>query len=121
MEKKPMSQGARKNGHYGMKVCSLKQGISLVEEDLEYLCALIERPDPEFGITDAVAIATAITALAHQLDFMSHDISKNPLSEDGEFVKLSKEEVLMLTDLSEEAEDAVQRLEEVCKISLKNN
>ena len=109
------------DGLYGMRRANLNRGIDLVSQDLNYLCSLIEHPDPEFIIMDAVIISAAIVALANQLDFMADEISSNPISDDGDFVKLSKEEVTLLNDLSEEAEASVERLEELCKISLKKN
>ena len=108
-------------GHYGMNVLNLNRGIDLVSQDLDYLCSIVEHPDPEFAVTDALVVAGAIVALANQLSFMSDDISRNPLSTDGKLVKMSEEEVMILSDLSDEAEEAVQLLEEICKISLKNN
>ena len=113
-------------GHYGMNVLNLNRGIDLVSQDLDYLCSIVEHPDPEFAVTDALVVAgalfiCAIVALANQLSFMSDDISRNPLSTDGKLVKMSEEEVMILSDLSDEAEEAVQLLEEICKISLKNN
>jgi len=60
-------------------------------------------------------------ALTHQLEFFLEDIAENDLSDDGEHVKVSEEEVFMMQSYSENVELAIQELEETCGIYLQNN
>ena len=74
-----------------MKVSTILNATDTLQADLEYLCSLVE------------------------------DISKNDLSDDESYVKLSEKEIVMLNDYNTETEEAIQRLELVCGISLQNN
>ena len=104
---------------YGMKIDSLLYGIQVTEEDLEFLCSLIETPDKEYQIPDAVDYSRAVMALENQLSYMNQ-MSENDLTEDEELIKLTKEQLLTLNALSDEAEYALGRLRS-CGISLKRN
>jgi len=106
---------------YGVRVTTIMHAADTVSADLEYLCSLVEQPDPEFSIVDAVSYAGAVAALSHQLDFIVEDLSENDLSEDQEYVKLSKEDIIMLNSYTSSSEEAISRMEEVCGISLQNN
>jgi len=105
---------------YGMKLDSLIRGIDTTEKDLNFLCSLIESPDEEYNIPDAVEYAHAIVALSRQLNYMISEISENDLTEDEELVMLSKEQLVTLNALTNAVEDAVGRLR-LCGISLKQN
>jgi hypothetical protein len=107
--------------YYEMKISTLLNGADKLEADLEYLCALVEQPDKEFRIADAVVYARAVTAVTQQLDFIIEDLSRNELSEDEECVKLTHEEVISLTSYTENSEDALKLLEKICGISLQSN
>jgi len=106
---------------YGLKVATILNAADKLTADLEYLCSLIEQPDPEFPIEDAIVYATAITALSTHIDFVVEDLSLNELSADQSYVKLSKDEVMMLSNYSRHTDEAIQQLEEICGISLQNN
>jgi pantoate kinase len=106
---------------YGIKVSTILNAADTLQADLEYLCSLIEKPDPEFLIKDALAYSSAVIAISNQVDFIVEDISKNDLSEDESYVKLSEEEIVMLSDYNTDTEEAIQRLEIICGISLQNN
>jgi len=92
-----------------------------LEEDLEYLCSIVEQPDHEFPVIDAVAYSHAVIAISQQLDFIIEEISTNDLSEDEEYVKLSGEEIVTLNSYTENSETALKVLEKICGISLQNN
>ena len=106
---------------YGMKHSTILNAIATIRRDLEYLCSLLEKPDEEYILTDAVAYSRAIMALTYQLEFFIEDIHSNSLSDDGEHVKLTTEEVFTIQELSEDAELAMKELEKSCGISLQNN
>jgi hypothetical protein len=106
---------------YGIKVATILRAADKLSDDLDYLCSLVEQPDPEFFVCDAVTYSYAVAALSNQLEFMTEDLTQNDLSEDEEYVKLSKEEVMMLNTYTNNAEEALRRLEETCGISLQNN
>jgi hypothetical protein len=106
---------------YGLKVSTILNAAEKLTADLDYLCSLVEQPVAEFPIRDAIAYAAAVAALSNQLEFVTEDLAENDLSDDEDCVKLSKEEVLMLNTYTENSEDALERLEETCGISLQNN
>ena len=106
---------------YGMRISTLLSAADRLSADLEYLISLVEQPDPEFLIKDAVVYANAITAISSQVDFVLEDLAENTLSKDGQHVKLSEEEVFMLNDYNTNTEEALALLEEICGISLQNN
>jgi hypothetical protein len=109
-----------KSKPYGMKVDSLVRGIEVTQQDLDFLCSLVELPDEDYAIPDAIDYSCAVVALYRQLQFMVEELAGNPLTEDEDIIKLSKEELETLTDLSDAVEDALGRLRE-CGISLKQN
>ena len=106
---------------YGMKVSTILNAVSKLTDDLDYLCSLVEKPDPEFPIRAAIVYTGAVAALSNQLEFMLEDIADNDLTEDETHVRLSTEEVMMLQTYTETAEEAIELLEDRCGISLKNN
>ena len=107
--------------HYGMKVTTILAAVDKLNADLDYLCAMVEQPDPEFSVMDAVTYAHALVALANQIEFIVEDISQNQLSEDATHVKLSEEDILMLNNYNDNTEESLRRLEERCGIYLQNN
>jgi len=109
-----------KKQRYGMPVESLLMGIEVTRKDLDFLCSLVEAPDTEYPIPDAIDYSTAIVALNSQLRYMVDNISVKELTEDEELFKISQKELLKLTELSENVEKALERLR-ACGISLKSN
>lgn len=109
-----------KKQNYGMPVDSLIMGIEVTRKDLDFLCSLIEAPDTEYPIPDAIDYSNAIVALNTQLTYMVDNISTNELTEDEDVIKISQKELLKLTELSETVEKALERLRS-CGISLKSN
>lgn len=107
--------------YYGIKVDTLINAAERLTSDLDYLCSLVEQPDPEFVVRDAISYAYAISSLSAQLEFVIEDLSENDLSEDEEYVRLSTEDVYALNRYTENSEDSLKRLEETCGISLQNN
>jgi hypothetical protein len=106
---------------YGVRLDTVLNAIDELQGDLDYLCSLVESPDPEFKIADAVVYAQTVTAISSHLNFMIEDISENALSDDEVHVKVSEEELLMMNNYMEATEDAVAILEVLCGISLQNN
>ena len=109
-----------KKQKYGMPVESLLKGIEVTRKDLDFLCSLIEAPDEEFPIPDAVDYSYAIVALTSQLTYMVDNIAQNELSEDEELITISQKELYKLTELSDKVEEALGRLR-ACGISVKSN
>ena len=106
---------------YAIKVATILNAAEQLTSDLDYLCSLVEKPDVEFPIANALAYAQAVTALSSQLDFILEDIAENELSKDGDCVKITKEDILTLNMYTENSEDALKLLEKTCGISLKSN
>ena len=107
--------------YYGIRVTTILNIAEHLEADLDYLFSIVERPDPEFPVVDALVYARAVTALSNQLDFFIEDLAENDLSDDDEYVKVSEEELKMMNIYTEGCEEALLILEEVCGISLQNN
>ncbi len=109
---------------YAMRLSTLLRGVEITRKDLNFLCSLVEDPAEEFPIPDAVDYAYAVIALDTQLSYMIDEICENEVfmseTEDEELVKVSKKELLNLTELSDKADDALERLRE-CGISLTSN
>ena len=105
---------------YAMNLNNLMNGIKVVGEDLEFLCSLVEDPDSEYKIPDAVEYSNAVVTLMNQLTFMVEEIDHHNLTDDGKFVILTKDEVNTLSVLSDAAEEALEGLRK-CGISIKNN
>ena len=110
-----------KKQSYAMKVSTLLNAAEMLSDDLNYLSSLVENPDPEFLIKDAVVYSQAITCISSQLNFIIEDLTQNDLSDDQEHVKLSQDEVFMLSSFAESTEESLYELEKVCGISLRNN
>ena len=106
---------------YGIKLTTILNAAAKLTADLDYLCSMVEQPDPEFPITNAIAYARAVNSISNHLDFVLEDIAERDLSEDEEYVKLSEEDVFMLNDYTENTEEVLMVLEELCGISLQNN
>ena len=106
---------------YGIRVTTILNAADRLTADLDYLCSLVEQSDPEFQVCDAVTYAHAVVALSNQLGFIIEDLAGNDLNEDETYVKLSKEEIMMLNTYTSNSEEALQRLEDICGISLQNN
>lgn len=107
--------------NYGIKITTILNAADKIADDLDYLCSLVEHPDTEFPITDAVVYANAVMALTAQLEFISEDLSENELNDEEDCVTLSQEELITLTSYTESAEEALEILEDVCGISLQSN
>ena len=106
---------------YGIRQSTILNAIDSITRDLEYLCSLVEKPDGEFVLKDAVAYSRAVMALFHQLEFFLHDIAENDLSTDGEHVKLTTDEIFAMQEHAENAEETMKELEKLCGISLQSN
>lgn len=105
---------------FAMRYDTLLNGIEIVGEDLDFLCSLAEDPTEEFKIPDAVAYSAAVIAMMNQLSFMSQEIINNKLTEDGEHIILTMDEVNLMNTLSDSVEEALEDLRE-CGISIKIN
>ena len=105
---------------FAMRYDTLLNGIEIIGEDLDFLCSLSENPIEEYQLPDAVAYSAAVIAVMNQLSYMSVDLVNNKLTEDGEHIILTKEEVERMNFLSEEVEEALIGLRE-CGISIKIN
>lgn len=107
--------------YYGVRVSTILNAIDKFNSELDYLCALVEQADPEFYITNAVAYSHAVIAISNQLDFLVENISESELNEDEDHLRLTKEQIVMLNDYTENSEEAIMALEKTCGISLQNN
>ena len=107
--------------YYGMRVSTIMSAADRIVGDLDYLCSLVENPDPEYCIADAVSYSLAVAALSSQLEFILEDLADNDLTEDEEHIKLTEDEVWMLNSYTDSAETAIQNMEDRCGISLQNN
>lgn len=105
---------------YAMKLENLMTGIKIVGENLDFLCSLIEYPTEEYQIPDAVEYSNAVISLMNQLTYMTCDIDIHNLTEDGEYVMLTKKQVEILATLSDSSEEALEGLRE-CGISIAKN
>jgi hypothetical protein len=85
--------GAQVKQTYGMKVTTILHATEQLSADLEYLCSLVEKPDPEFKIRNAIVYAHAVMTLSTHLDFVLEELTRRDLKD----------------------------LEELCGISLQNN
>ena len=106
---------------YGIKVTTILSATEKLTDDLEYLCSLIEKPDPEFTIKNAIAYAHAVMTLSNHLDFVLEELTNRDLTPDEDMVKLSEEDVIAMNEYTEATEEALEDLEILCGISLKNN
>ena len=106
---------------YGIKVATILSATDKLTEDLEYLCSLVEKSDPEFKIKNAIVYAHAVMTLSTHLDFVLEELTNRDLTPDEELVKLSQEDIIAMNEYTEASEEALADLEELCGISLKNN
>ena len=107
--------------YYGMRLSTILSAADKLSSDLDYLCSITEQPDPEFPIADAMVYSRALLTVAHHLDFILEDLAERDLSEDEEYVKLTQEDILALTNYTDASEEALEELEKTCGISLQNN
>lgn len=106
---------------YGIKVTTILQATHQITEDLEYLCSLVEMPDPEFKIKNAIIYAHAVMTLSNHLDFVLEELTERDLTPDQDMVKLSEEDIVAMNEYTEASEEALDDLEILCGISLKSN
>lgn len=106
---------------YGLKITTLVNASDTLSAELEYLCSLVESPDVEFIISDAVTYAYAVMCISSHLDYITDDLSNNELTQDQECVILTGEEVVALNSYTEQTEAALAALNTICGISLQNN
>ena len=106
---------------YGIKVTTILKAADTLTNDLEYLCSLVEKPDPEFTIKNAIVYAHAVMTLSNHLDFVLEELTNRDLTPDEDMVKLSEEDVIAMNEYTEATEEALEDLEILCGISLKNN
>ena len=106
---------------YGIKVDTILNATEKLTEDLEYLCALVEKPDPEFSIRNAFVYAHAVMTLSNHLEFVLEELTQRDLTPDEDMVKLNQEDIIAMNEYTEASEEALADLEELCGISLKNN
>ena len=107
--------------YYGMKVSTILNAADKLTADLDYLCSLVEKPDAEFPLSSAIVYSHAVVALSAQLDFILEDLAEKELSDDEEYVKISKDDIVALNTYTEASEDALALLEKTCGICLQNN
>tara|TARA_Y100000592_G_scaffold25630_1_gene40437 strand:- start:1941 stop:2285 length:345 start_codon:yes stop_codon:yes gene_type:complete len=106
---------------YTIKVTTILNATGKLTEDLEYLCSLVEKPDPEFKIKNAIVFSHAVMTLSNHLDFVLEELTNRDLTPDEDMVKLSEEDVIAMNEYTEASEEALADLETLCGISLKNN
>lgn len=105
---------------YGLRISTVETAIYQLGEDIEYLCSIIEDPDPSFVVRDAVAYSLALTSLLRHLDF-AEGLAENEVSENGLYVKVHDDELVMMQEFTKDSEEALLYLEETCGISLRKN
>ena len=106
---------------YGIKVSTVLNATQKLTEDLEYLCSLVEKPDPEFNIKNAIVYSHAVMTLSNHLDFILEELTSRDLTPEQDMVKLSEEDIIAMNEYTEASEEALEDLEELCGISLNNN
>ncbi len=106
---------------YGIKVTTILHATEKLTDDLEYLCSLVEKPDPEFQIKNAIVFSHAVMTLSNHLDFVLQELTNRDLTPGEDMVKLSQEDIMVMNEYTEATEDALEDLEILCGISLKNN
>jgi hypothetical protein len=113
--------GVEVNQTYGIKVTTILSAAESLTQDLEYLCSLIEKADPEFKIKNAIVYAHAVMTLSNHLDFVLEELTQRDLTPDEEMVKLTQEDIRAMNEYTEASDEALEDLEGLCGISLKNN
>ena len=106
---------------YGIKIATILNATEKLTEDLEYLCSLVEKSDPEFHIKNAIVYSHAVMTLSNHLDFVLEELTNRDLTPEEDMVKLSEEDIMTMNDYTEATEQALEDLEVLCGISLKNN
>jgi len=106
---------------YGIRVSTILNATDKLTEELEYLCSLVEKADPEFRIKNAIVYSHAVMTLSNHLDFVLEELTQRDLTPDEDMVKLTEEDVLAMNEYTEASEEALEDLEVLCGISLKNN
>ena len=96
---------------YGIKVTTILNATEKLTDDLEYLCSLVEKPDPEFTIKNAIAYAHAVMTLSNHLDFVLEELTNRDLTPEEDMVKLSEEDVIAMNEYTEASEEALEDLE----------
>jgi hypothetical protein len=113
--------GGKVKQTYGIKLTTILNATEQLADDLEYLSSLVEKPDPEFRIKNAIVYAHALMTVSNHLDFVLEELTSRDLTPDEDMVKLSEEDVIVMNEYTEATEQALEDLEELCGISLKNN
>ena len=106
---------------YGIKVSTILHATESLTEDLDYLCSLVEKPDPEFNIKNAIVYAHAVMTLSNHLEFVLEELTQRDLTPEEDLVKLNEEDIIAMNEYTEATEEALKDLEDLCGISLKNN
>ena len=106
---------------YGIKVTTILNATESLTQDLEYLCSLVEKPDPEFRIKNAIVFSHAVMTLSNHLDFVLEELTQRDLTPDEDLVKLTQEDIITMNEYTQSTEDALADLEDLCGISLQNN
>ena len=101
-----------RNSAYAMSLQTFLAGVEAAKKDLDYLEDFLKNPLEDFSIRNATDFCIAFTALIAQLDFMTRELATNELSNDGEMVYLSKDQVLSLSRCSDLATSTVKKMEE---------
>lgn len=113
--------GSKVKQTYGIRVSTILNATDKLTEELEYLCSLVEKADPEFRIKNAIVYSHAVMTLSNHLDFVLEELTQRDLTPDEDMVKLTEEDVLAMNEYTEASEEALEDLEVLCGISLKNN
>ena len=109
-----------KTSVYAMKFKTFFAGIDSVQKDLAYLEDFLNNPYKQFKIRNITDFCLAVTALSTQLDYMTGKLS-NKVSEDGELLYLSEEQLTSLSFYSDLATSSVEKIRESCGIDLEIN
>ena len=106
---------------YAIKVSTILNATEKLTEDLEYLCSLVEKPDPEFAIKNAIVYAHTVMTVSNHLDFVLEELTSRDLTPEEDMVKLTEEDVIVMNEYTQATEEAMIDLEDLCGISLRNN
>lgn len=106
---------------YGVKVSSLEVGLDALGGELDHLLSLVESPDPEYKVQDAVLYCEAIATFSEMIEFLVGALSLNEISPDGVHIKMSSEEIVVMGHLSDTTEEIRGDLLKQCGISLAKN
>tara|TARA_B110000211_G_C13736943_1_gene402806 strand:+ start:149 stop:505 length:357 start_codon:yes stop_codon:yes gene_type:complete len=110
---------------YLMKLETYDRGAAQAQATLIYLCAFAEEPFPEFCVTDIGILASAITALNDQVEFMAIDLKDNEVvlspDDDLEHIVLDHYQLLEMARLSDIVDERLDILRDKCQIRLEIN